>query len=217
MPKAKPLSRELVLRAMVFTKSNRAAARYLGCSYQHYKPWAKFYKVEENDLDSLTLFDIHKNQCGRGIPKYLPNKRKDPNVKHIIETGTGYESFTPEKIKSRLIAEAYLKDECYHCGFNERRVTDYKTPLLMYFKDGNKCNYLLNNLELYCYNCYFLYVADPLTTNQVRHIEDNVEVKEIPYEWDLDSEQIENMKILGIWGEDEKNEEPGSEFVSYIK
>lgn len=215
MPKAKPLSKEDVLRAMKFTKSNRAAARYLGCSYQHYKPWAKLYKMDDGDIDSPTLFDLHKNQSGKGIPKFLPNKRKDPNVKEIVETGTGWESFTPDKIKSRLIAEAYLKDECYNCGFHERRVTDYKTPLLLRFKDGNKNNYLLDNLELYCYNCYFLYVADPLTQDQIRHIEDNMDVRSTPHEWDLTPEQIENMKALNLWDEDDYD--PGSEYIAYTK
>ena len=214
MPAPKPLSKEDILRAMKFTKSNRAAARYLGVSYQHYKPWAKLYKLED---EGLTLFELHKNQSGKGIPKFLPNRRKDPNVKDIVETGTGWESFTPEKIKSRLIAEAYLKDECYQCGFNERRVTDYKTPLLLHFKDGNKCNYLLDNLDLQCYNCYFLYVADPLTPDQVRHIEDNTEVKALAFEWDLTPDQISAMKESGLWEDKDIDIEPGSEFISYLK
>ena len=108
MPKAKPLSKEDIVRAIKYTKSNRAAAKYLGVSYQHYKPWAKRYKMDDGDIEAPNLFDLHKNQSGKGIPKYLPNKRKDPNVRNIVETGTGWESFTPEKIKSRLVAEALL-------------------------------------------------------------------------------------------------------------
>jgi len=214
MPKAKPLSKEDILRAMKYTKSNRAAAKYLGVSYQHYRPWAKSYKMNDGDIDSPSLYELHKNQSGKGIPKYLPNKRKDPNVLNIVKTGTGWESFTPEKIKSRLIAEALLLDECHSCGFHERRITDYKAPLLLNFKDSNKCNYLLENLELICYNCYFLYVADPLTINQVRHIEDNTEVKEVAYDWDLSPDQIENMKALGLWTKEEPKE-LGSEFIAY--
>jgi hypothetical protein len=198
MPAAKRYSKEDILRAMRFTKSNRAAAKYLGCSYQHYKPYAKLFRIDDNDHNSPTLFDTHKNQCGRGIPKFLPNKRREPNVKNIIETGTGWESFTPDKIKARLIAENYLKDECYHCGFAERRVTDYRIPLLLNFKDGNKNNYLLDNLELLCYNDYFLLVADPLTPDQVRHIQDNTEVKAVSHEWDLDEAHLENMRALGL-------------------
>jgi hypothetical protein len=198
MPAAKTLSKEDILRAMRFTKSNRAAARYLGCSYQHYKPYAKLFKVDELDPNSPTLFDTHKNQSGRGIPKFLPDRRREPNVKNIVETGTGWESFSVEKIKSRLIAEGYLKDECYHCGFCERRVTDYKIPLLLNFKDGNKYNYLLDNLELLCYNDYFLLITDPLTPDQVREVEDVVQTKAVTHEWDLDDDHLENMRALGL-------------------
>ena len=198
MPAAKTLSREDILRAMRFTKSNRAAARYLGCSYQHYKPYAKLFRVDELDPNSPTLFDTHKNQSGRGIPKFLPDRRREPNVKNIVETGTGWESFSVEKIKSRLIAEGYLKDECYHCGFCERRVTDYKIPLLLNFKDGNKYNYLLDNLELLCYNDYFLLITDPLTPDQIREVEDVVQTKATTHEWDLDDDHLENMRALGL-------------------
>jgi len=194
MPAPKPLSKEDILRAMRHTKSNRAAARYLGCSYQHYKPYAKLFK----DENGLTLFEAHLNQSGKGIPKFLPNRRKEPNVKDIVETGMGWESFAPDKIKTRIITEGYLVEECNMCGFNERRITDYKIPLLLNFKDGNKCNYKLDNLELHCYNCYFLYVADPLTPDQVRHIEDNTTVKAVPHTFDLDEAALENMKALGL-------------------
>lgn len=198
MPAAKVFTRSQLETAMRYTKSVRAAAKYLGASYQHVKPYFKQFKVDESDPNSPTLFDVHKNQKGEGIPKFLPNKRREPNVKKIFEEGVGYESFTPSKIKSRGIAEGYLRDECYKCGCNERRVTDYKTPTLLNFKDNNKSNYLLDNLEIVCYNCFFLYIGDPLTPDEVRHIEDNQTVKAKPYTWDLDEDQLENMKMLGL-------------------
>ena len=37
MPKAKPLTKEMIMAAINKTKSNRAAARYLNVSYIHYK------------------------------------------------------------------------------------------------------------------------------------------------------------------------------------
>lgn len=216
MPSAKPISKEMILRAMKYTKSNRAAARYLGCCYKHYFPYAKMFRVDDNDPESPTLFDIHKNQSGKGIPKFLPNKRKEPNVRNIVETGQGWESFTTDKIKAHLIKEALLKDECYKCGFKEKRVTDYKAPLLLNFKDGYKNNYLLNNLELLCYNCYFLYVADPLSSKQTKYIEDHSGDTAKPFEWDLSEEQIDNMRSLGLF-KDEEEDEPGAEFIAYRK
>jgi hypothetical protein len=198
MPAAKTFTKSQIETAMRYTKSVRAAAKYLGCSYQHLKPFMKALKVDESDPNSPTLFDIHKNQTGKGIPKYLPNKRKEPNVKRLFEEGIGYESFTPTKIKTRGIAEGYLRDECYTCGCNERRVTDYKTPTLLNFKDGNKSNYLIDNLQILCYNCYFLYVADPLTPDDIRHIEDNTTVKAVSHDWGLDEAALDNMKALGL-------------------
>ena len=199
MPAPKHLTKSQIETAMRYTKSIRAAAKYLGCSYQHLKPFMKTLKVDESDPNSLTLFDAHKNQNGKGIPKFLPNRRKEPIVKRIFEEGIGWESFTPEKIKTRLVAEGYLRDECYVCGFSERRVTDFKIPLLLHFKDNNKCNYLLDNLEQTCYNCYYLYVGEVLTPSQIRSVEDSAPPLAKPFEWDLDDEQIANMKALGIF------------------
>ena len=58
MPKAKPLSKEMIVAAMNKTKSNKAAARYLNVSYIHYKKWAKLYKDEAT---GKTLFEVHLN------------------------------------------------------------------------------------------------------------------------------------------------------------
>jgi len=194
----KPLSKEDIQRAMRVTKSNRSAARYLNCSYQHYK---KFAKIFVDEASGKSLFELHKNQCGRGIPKHLsshPNRKAEPSLQGIVEGRISAAHFDPQKIKIRLIAQNYLEEKCYTCGFRERRVTDYKIPLLLNFKDGNKFNYLLPNLELLCYNHYFLLVADPLTPDQVRHIEDNTEVKAVAHDWDLDDAHLENMKALGL-------------------
>jgi hypothetical protein len=71
MPKAKHLGKEMILAAMAKTKSNKAAARYLNCSYIHYKKWAKKYEATQPGYTDL--FEQHKNQSGKGIPKFLSN------------------------------------------------------------------------------------------------------------------------------------------------
>lgn len=200
MKPRKYISKEQVLTAMRTTRSVRAAARYLSCSYIHLKGYMKMY----TDEDGKTLFDKHKNQHGKGIPKFLPNKRREPNVKIIFESGSGWESFTPEKIKIRAIAEGYLREECYRCGFHERRVTDYKVPILLNFKDGNKMNYLHANVEMLCYNCMFLYGGanrvgeEVLTESEIQHIENTQPAREVPYDWELDDDALENMRALGL-------------------
>jgi len=120
----------------------------------------------------------------------------------ILEGGDGWQSFTPEKIKVRAINEGFLKECCDKCGFSERRVLDYKVPLLLNFRSGNKADYRLENLQLLCYNCYFLFVGNVFTDGQLQDIESNREAKEKSFDWQLDDKQIENMKSLGLWDEE---------------
>ena len=127
MPKPKPISKQMCLAAMSKTKSVRAAARYLNCSYQHLKPYMKSYKDEET---GLSLFDTHKNQCGKGIPKFIshtPFGRKDPSIYDIVEGRIDASSFNPDKLKYKMIEAGILKEECSQCGHKEKRVIDNKT------------------------------------------------------------------------------------------
>ena len=194
MPKAKPLSKEQIIAAMSQTLSNRAAARYLNVSYIHYKKWAKLYESNTHD----NLFEQHKNQCGKGIPKFLRGKGKEPALIDIIEGRVDASSFSPDKIKYRLITEGHLLEECAVCKFNERRVNDYKIPLLLNFKDNNKKNYRKENIELLCYNHYFLTVGDIFTDKQIKGIEDHKPVNQGNVEWELDDYQLQQLEKLGL-------------------
>ena len=200
MPKPKPITKEQILVAMTKTKSNMAAARYLNCSYVHYKKWAKLY--ESNTHDSL--FEQHKNQSGVGIPKFLRAGGKEPALMDIIEGRANASSFTPEKIKYRLITEGHLEEKCSMCGFIERRVLDYKMPLLLNFKDNNKKNYKLENIELLCYNHYFLNVGDIFTSKQIEGIEDHKPVNQGKVDWEVDDYHLQRLKELGLDSEDEE-------------
>ena len=201
MPKTKPITKEQILAAMGKTKSNMAAARYLNCSYGHYKKWAKLYESDTHD----NLFEQHKNQSGIGIPKFLRVGGKEPALIDIIEGRANASSFTPDKIKYRLITEGYLEEKCAICGFEERRVLDYKMPLLLNFKDDNKKNYKLDNIELLCYNHYFLNVGDIFTNKQIEGIEDHKPVNQGKVEWEVDDYHLQRLKELGL-GEDDKEE-----------
>ena len=206
----KPLTKSDIERAMAMTKSNRAGARYLHVSYIHYKKYAKNYTDENN----ITLFDKHKNQSGKGIAKFLSNRGKEPALKDIIEGRVPIDSYTPEKLKNRLIQESYLQECCAKCQFAERRVVDYKVPLVLNFKDGNKKNWTLENLELLCYNHYFLYVGNIFTDKQIQHLEDyNPSTFESKVDWELDDYYKEHLQQLGVI---EQDGELGSEFISKI-
>jgi hypothetical protein len=201
MPKAKPLSKQQIQAAMNKTMSNRAAARYLGVSYIHYKKWAQNYDSETHE----NLFEQHKNQSGKGIPKFLNGSVKQPAVLDIIEGRVDSSHFSAAKIRERMIGEGYLDDCCSNCSFNERRVLDYKVPLIMNFKDGNKKNYKLDNVELLCYNCYFLTVGDIFSDKQVQTMEEHKPVNEGKVNWEIDDYHLHRLKELGLGDKDELN------------
>lgn len=211
MPKAKPLSKEMIVAAMNKTKSNRAAARYLNVSYIHFKKWAKIY----NDIDTgQVLFDKHKNQSGKGISKFLTNGKKDVALLDIIEGRVDAAHFNPQKIKYRLVEEGYLLEECGVCGFHERRVLDYKMPLIMHFKDGNKQHYRLENLEMLCYNHYFLQVGDIFSNKQIEGLEDHKPMNEAKVDWEVDDYTQQRLKELGLY--DSKPLDDGSDLISRL-
>jgi len=208
MPEAKPLSKEDILRAMNVTMSNKAAARYLHVSYIHYKKWAKNYDATEEGYPNL--FEQHKNQAGKGIPKFLRAGGPEPALLDIIEGRVDASSFSPDKLKYRLITEGFLKEECSVCNFHERRVSDYKMPLLLNFKDNNKKNWNKDNIELLCYNHYFLQVGDIFTDKQIKGIEDHVPTYQSDVEWELDDYQRQRLEELGLMDKKPNDDDPYS-------
>jgi hypothetical protein len=214
------LTKDDILRAQKHTLSNMAAARYLGVSYNTYKTYALLYK--DNDTGE-TLLDKHMNRQGRGIKKHLggygkPKKNIKAPLEDVLEGRVDISHYTVDILKTRLIQEGYLIEECSCCGFNERRVVDYKVPLVLNFKDKNKKNWKRHNLEFLCYNCYFLNIGNIWSDNQLKQMEDyqinensfNRDKKPI---WDLDDSHIEHLKELGLWDPKEDN---GDEFIDRI-
>jgi len=187
----KILTREDIERAIKMTKSNKAAARYLHCSFPHYRKYATLFKNQ----DGVTLFETHKNQAGKGVPKFLTGRAKEAPLEEILN-GT----FPVD-----------LAEQCNRCEFGEARLLDGKVPLILTFKDKNKHNYHRDNIELLCYNCSFLYAASPISDEQVEQMEDYVELQVKNYDWEIDQAHIDHLKELGLW-EDEKR--PGDEFIS---
>lgn len=215
MPAPKPLSREDIEISHKNTRSNRAAARFLGVSYWHYKKFAKLYKDKES---GKSLFETHLNPSGKGIPKFAVKnngKKAYDALQEIMQGGTIIDHFTPKEIKEALIKEGFLKSECYHCGFNEERVLDRRVPILLNFKDKNKRNFRVENLEMLCYNCYYLYIGDVFNEKQIIQIEDyfHSHSKEAQIDWEIDMEYIELLKKQSP---NLNDDEDGSEFISRI-
>ena len=217
MAKPKPISKDDCLRAMKQTRSVKAAARYLNCSYQHLKPFMKAYKDEET---GLSLFDLHKNQCGKGIPKFMshtPFGKKLPAIEDIVNGRADTSSFTPEKLKFKLIEAGYMVEECYWCGFSEKREMDGKIPLIMFFKDDHRNNYQDGNCQLSCYNCYFLRLGNVFTDRDMESLEGHQTVYKTTemIDFQLDEYQKKRLDELGLW--DKKVEEDPYSLVSRKK
>lgn len=148
----KPLLQSDIERAIRNTRSNSAAARYLDVHYNTYKKYAvKYY-----DKDDVNLFEKHKNQAGLSISKMKLSKRGE---KHHLEDilDNKHIEYPLQRLKYRLINQGYIEEKCEMCGFHERRLTDNRVPLLLTFTDDYG-NYNIENLELLCFNCYFLTV-----------------------------------------------------------
>jgi hypothetical protein len=143
MPAAKPLSKAQIVAAQAKTQSNMAAARYLHVSYQHYKRYAKLYK----------LFAGHKNQSGKGITT-KGNTGWGVKIQDLFDGK--HPKYPHWKLQERIVRDGYLKQECSNCGYDDYRESDMRGPYLICFLDGDSKNHSLDNLHLLCYNCFYI-------------------------------------------------------------
>jgi len=203
---SKILTKEDILRAMKVTRSNLHASRYLHVSYNHYKKYAKMYKNEEG----ITLLQAHMNQEGKGITKY--SHKKLPKFKEILEGEVPSKYLDRNEFKQRLIFEALVEEKCCKCGFSERRVSDTQVPLTINHKDSNLNNLTLENIELLCLNCFFLYGNKPSKKKLRENVEEFVDHSINSKEWTMDEATIEHLKDLGLYDE----ENPGDEYISRL-
>lgn len=139
--------------AIKVTRSNRAAAQYLRVSYVLYKKFAKLYKNHEG----IPLFDLHKNQSGRGVSKVHHSKLKHSLDDVLLGKHPQYSS---AKLLRRLINNGYVAEKCNHCGYSQRRPTDLKVPILLHHINGDNNDHRRDNLEVLCYNCWYVLVGN---------------------------------------------------------
>ena len=209
----KRLSEGVIRNAMKVTQSNHQAARYLRMSYGTYMKYSKLYIDPETNL---TLFELHKNWGGKGINRIRWDHQFPITNLDKILTNSDYKAFSIEKVKGRLLYEGRLRSECYRCHHTEKRVIDYKQPIMLSFKNGNKHDWRFENLEMICYNCYFLFVGNLYSEKQVKNMEDITSIKVRAGEMDLkiDDHYLEHFKELGLLDEDD--DMSGDEFISKL-
>ncbi len=147
------LKEDQIRYAIKNSQSNRGAARFLNVALSTYRKYAKLYVDEKT---GKTLYDLHKNQAGKKISKGTVHQHGYYRLEDILEGK--HPDYNPKKLKKRLITNCILEEKCASCGFEERRILDYAMPLLLEWIDGDNTNHRRDNLQLLCYNCYFLTV-----------------------------------------------------------
>lgn len=135
-----PLLESQIREAQEHAVTAGGAAKYLKVNYVTYKKYAKLYGLWKTNMYYKAKHIIN------------PEKGKYPLSKLLNCEFPDYPVF---KLKDKLINSGMKKAHCEQCGYKERRITDNKLPLLLYFKDGNPRNHKIENLKLLCYNCTF--------------------------------------------------------------
>ena len=141
---ARPLLLSEIKDVQKKARSAMEAARLLGVSYNTYKKYAREYGI----------FEDLKNPHGIGIRKGGQNSGGFHPLDDIL--AGKYPKYPVWKLKQRLLLNGYMEEKCNNCGFEERRLTDHRVPLVLDFLDGDKQNHSYDNLRMLCFNCSFL-------------------------------------------------------------
>ena len=129
--------------------SNTEAARYLKVVKSTWIKYAKMYINPDTG-----------NSYWQDLAYKRPKHFRSSNKIDLIINGEKPAPFDIENFKDTLIMEGHFVERCMICGFNEKRITDFKVPLIINFIDGDTRNGKIDNLELLCYNDYFLTVGN---------------------------------------------------------
>ncbi len=177
---ARPLLETEIKEAQSKSRSAKDTARTLGVAYNTYKKYAKLYGI----------FDIDYNPANVPIERRLKlNVGKYP-LSEILQGK--YPNYPIFKLKRRLIKNDVFPECCTACGFDEKRVTDGKVPLLLDFLDNNWQNHKLDNLRFLCYNCFFLLIGKRKIPKNGIYVDQGVVEEDDNENVDEDLEDSEN-------------------------
>jgi len=96
------LSEAVIRNAMKATQSNFQAARYLNMTIDTYRKYAKLYIDKET---GKTLYDLHKNNTGKGIKKISWKNEISVQKLEEILGRDNYRAVDAQQLKNRLVYE----------------------------------------------------------------------------------------------------------------
>ena len=159
--KGRPIPKTRIEWAIRSTLSIRAAAKYLGVSYNTFKKYAVMYDLFEQNKNQAGVGVTTKGNTGWGIKIQDLFDGKHPNYPHW-------------KLQERIIRDGYVKQCCSNCDYDDYREIDMRGPYIINFLDGDSTNHSLDNIALLCYNCFFIMkptgklLNTPKNTNQIK-------------------------------------------------
>ena len=170
-------------------------------------------KEEERYMKFIKIKQVKAFQILTGINAV----RSKWNIMDVVEGRLSSKHFKPEDIKRKMIDEGLLKEECSMCSFHERRLSDYKMPLILDFKDNDSNHYNLGNIRFLCYNCYFICVKDIFNNKDIEQLETYRPVSGTTdaIDFQLNDYQLEQMAKLGLY-EPPKAKDDGSDLISRL-
>lgn len=157
--KAFNLTESEIRWAMQNTTTNKAAAAFLKVQLITYKRYAEMYWDRESGLNLYKLHAVNKQKLPKGHVNLGYSSRNCP-IQEILDGK--HPNYRIDKLQNRLIVEGVLLEQCNICGFRDRRITDYTIPIKLTFKNGNSKDHRLDNMEMVCYNCFYLYYGELL-------------------------------------------------------
>jgi hypothetical protein len=153
-------------RGMLHCNSIVQLAEYLGINRLNLVKHMKDIKGE-GDRTLYEIFSEKIKNVGRGYKTKLDREF----LTYLLEFGVLGNKMPPSIVKDKLLDEGYLPKECMCCGFGGHRDADAKYPLLLNFLDGKRSSWKKENLEILCYNCYFIKVGDLMFKDQLEALE----------------------------------------------
>lgn len=154
------LSEGIIRYAYENTNSNIAAVRLLGVDRRTLKKYAS--RIIDSET-GLSLWEMQKQKPGYKVKRTKPKK---PTIRRkykykLSEILAGRRvNYDKKSVLKRLIYGGYFPEECQRCGYCEKRVLDDTVPLTISFKDGDRHNFHMDNIEIICLNCFYQYYGD---------------------------------------------------------